>query len=83
MEFDHRTVVHTETYVSADGIHTDQVECLWSLLLPWIRKFRGLSRPGLEQAARTYGFFSLTESRSRTNSVAHRLRINQHLRQFE
>ena len=23
---------------------------------PWLRKFRGLSKPGLEQSVRTYGF---------------------------
>ena len=56
MEHDHRSVVHDEEYVSAEGVHTNQVECLWSLLQPWLAKFRGLSKPGLEQAARTYGF---------------------------
>jgi hypothetical protein len=43
-------------YVSTDGIHTNQTECLWSLIQPWLAKFRGLSKQGLEQAARTYGF---------------------------
>ena len=56
MEHDHRTVVHDEEYVSADGVHTNQAECFWSLLQPWLGKFRGLSKQGLEQAARTYGF---------------------------
>ena len=56
MERDHRTVVHDEEYVSASGVHTNQAECLWSLLQPWLAKFRGLSKLGLEQAARTYGF---------------------------
>ncbi len=37
----------------ADGIN--QVECPWSLLNPWLAKFRGLSKPGLEQSVRTYG----------------------------
>ncbi|PSQ17173.1 IS1595 family transposase, partial [Halobacteriales archaeon QS_8_69_26] len=53
---DHRTVLHEEEYVSADGVHTNQVECLWSIVQPWLRKFRGLSKQGLEQAARTFGF---------------------------
>jgi hypothetical protein len=44
MEHEHRTVVHDEEYVSADGVHTNQAECLWSLLLPWLGKFRGLSK---------------------------------------
>jgi hypothetical protein len=56
MEYDHRTVIHDERYVSPEGVHTNQVECLWSLVQPWLAKFRGLSKQGLEQAARTYGF---------------------------
>ena len=56
MEHDHRAVVHDEEYVSADVVHTNQAECLWSLLQPWLGEFRGLSKPSLEQAARTYGF---------------------------
>ena len=56
MEHDHRTVIHDEKYVSDDGVHTNQVECLWSLLQPWLAKFRGLSKQGLEQAGRTFGF---------------------------
>jgi hypothetical protein len=56
LERDHRTVVHDENYVSEAGVHTNQAGCLWSLLEPWIEKFRGLSKLGLEQAARTYGF---------------------------
>jgi hypothetical protein len=56
MEHDHRYVVHDDGYVSDEGVHTNQAECLWSLLQPWLAKFRGLSKQGLEQAARTYGF---------------------------
>ena len=56
MDHDHQTVLHNEEYVSEDGVHTNQAECLWSLLQPWLAKFRGLSKQGLEQAARTYGF---------------------------
>ncbi|WP_049998744.1 IS1595 family transposase [Halococcus sediminicola] len=55
MEHEHRTVVHDDEYVSEEGIHTNQVECLWSLVQPWLAKFRGLSKQGLEQAARTFG----------------------------
>jgi len=61
MEHDHRTVIHDDGYVSEEGVHMNQAECLWSLLQPWLAKFRGLSKLGLEQAARTYGFLrSLT-----------------------
>ena len=56
MKHDHRTVCHDDRYVSEDGVHTNQAECLWSLLQPWLAKFRGLSKQDLEQAARTYGF---------------------------
>ena len=56
MENEHRTVVHDDNYVSDEGVHTNQVECLWSLVQPWLAKFRGLSKPGLEQSVRTYGF---------------------------
>jgi len=55
MEFDHRIVVHDETYVSPEGVHINQVECLFSVVKPWLRKFRGLSKQGLEQAAHTFG----------------------------
>ena len=55
MEHEHRTVVHDDEYVSDDGVHTNQVECLWSLVQPWLAKFRGLSKQGLEQAAHTFG----------------------------
>jgi hypothetical protein len=50
-----RTVVHSEEFVTDDGVHINQVECLWSLLNPWLQKFRGLSKPGSEQTVRTYG----------------------------
>jgi hypothetical protein len=56
MDYNHRTVVHDDEYVSAEGVHTNQVECLWSLLQSWLAKFLGLSKQGLEGAARNYGF---------------------------
>jgi len=54
MEHDHRTVVHDERYVSEDGIYTNQAECLWSLLEPWIEKFHGLLQAGVISA--TFGY---------------------------
>lgn len=42
--------------VTDEGVHINQVECLWSLLNPWLQKFRGLSKPGLELSVRTDGF---------------------------
>jgi sugar lactone lactonase YvrE len=55
IEYDHQIVVHDETYVSPDGVHINQAECLFSLVQPWLRKFRVLSKQGLEQAAHTFG----------------------------
>jgi transposase-like protein len=55
MEFDHKIVVHDDTYVAPEGVHINQVECLFSLVKPWLRKFRGLSKHGLEQATHTFG----------------------------
>ena len=55
MSHEHRTVVHDEEYVSDEGVHTNQIECLWSLVQPWLAKFRGLSKPCLEQDAHTFG----------------------------
>ena len=51
-----KVVPHSEEFVTDDGAHVNQVECLWSLVDPWLQKFRGLSKPGLEQSVRTYGF---------------------------
>ncbi len=50
-----QTVVHPEEFVTDDGVHINQVECLWSLVNPWLQN-RGLSKPGLEQSVRPYGF---------------------------
>ena len=61
MEYEHRIVVHEEEFVTEDGVHTNQVECLWSVTEPWLKKFRGLSREGLQTAVHTFGFMrSLT-----------------------
>jgi len=56
MDYHHQYVVHDEGYVSDQGVHTNQAECLWSLLQPWLAKFRGLLQALLGEAARTYGF---------------------------
>ena len=55
IDFDHRTVVHKERYVSPEGVHVNQADCLFSVVQPWLRKFCGLSKQGLEQAAHTFG----------------------------
>ena len=44
MKHDHKIVIHDETYVSPERVHTNQVECLFSLVKPWLRKFHRLSK---------------------------------------
>ena len=34
MERDHRIVAHKERYVSPEGVHINQAECLFSLVQP-------------------------------------------------
>ena len=51
---DEKVVPHSEKFVIDDGIHVNQVECLWSLVTLWLQKFRGFSKPGLEQSVRTF-----------------------------
>jgi hypothetical protein len=68
---------YDEEYVSGDGVHTNQAECLWSLLQPWLAKFRGLSKQGLEQAARTYGFLrSLNLTRAPIHGLVDCIAVN-------
>ncbi len=51
-----KIVPHSDEFATGEGVHVNQVECLWSLVNPWLQKLLGLSKPGLEQSARTYGF---------------------------
>ena len=51
-----KVVPHSDEFVTDEGVYVNQVECFWSLVNPWLQKFRGLSKPGLEQSVRTYGF---------------------------
>jgi ribosomal protein S27AE len=77
MDHDHQTVCHDDEYVTDDGVTTNQVECLWSLIQPWLEKFRGLSKQGLEQAARSYGFLrSLNLSHAPIHGVIDCIAVN-------
>ncbi len=77
MEYEREIVVHDEEYVTDDGVHTNQVECLWSVIQPWLAKFRGLSKQGLEQAARTYGFLrSLNLANAPIHNVINCIAVN-------
>jgi hypothetical protein len=37
MEHEHKMVVHDDEFVTEDGVHTNQVECLWSVTEPWLK----------------------------------------------
>lgn len=47
--------LHPGEFVTDEGVHINQVEYRWSLVNPWLRKFRGLSKRGLEHSVRTTG----------------------------
>jgi len=40
IEYEHKIVVHDDEFVTEDGVHTNQVECLWSVIESWFQKFR-------------------------------------------
>jgi len=56
MEYDHKIVVHDDEFVTDEGVHTNQLECLWSIMNPWLKKFRGLSKDSMENAVQAFGF---------------------------
>ena len=37
---------HSEEFLTDEGVHVTQLECLWSLVNPWLQKFRDLSKSG-------------------------------------
>ena len=50
---------------------------LWEVLQQWLAKFRGLSKQGLEQAARTYGCLrSLTLPGVPIHGLVDRIAVN-------
>jgi hypothetical protein len=68
---------YDDEYVTDDGGTTNQVECLLSLIQPWLPKFRGLSKHGLEQAACSYGFLrSLNLSHAPIHEVIDCIAVN-------
>jgi transposase-like protein len=42
--YDHRTVKHSEEYVTEDGVHCNTAEAEWSVFKPWWRRFRGVAK---------------------------------------
>lgn len=47
-----KVVPHSQEFVIDEGVHVNQVECLWSLVNPWLQKFRGLSKPRVKYHGR-------------------------------
>ena len=45
--YNHKTVCHKENYVSATGVHTNNIESFWSCLKTHLRTMRGVSRKNL------------------------------------
>ena len=77
MEHDHRTVLHDEEYASAEGVHTNQAECLWSVLQPWLAKFHGLLQAKLGAGCSRLRVSPVAEPRQGTDPQPHRLRRRQ------
>ena len=71
MERDHRTVVHKERYVSPDGVHINQAECLFSLVHPWLRKFRGLLQARFGAGRSHLRYCSVTQLSRQIRRVNH------------
>ncbi len=40
-------------------VQINQAECLFPLIQPWLRKFHGVSKQGLEQTAHTFDIVPL------------------------
>ena len=62
MGHDHRTVFHDEEYVSAEGDHTNQAECLWSLMQPWLGKVPWPVQAGLGAGRSILGVYSVADT---------------------
>jgi len=42
--YQHRSVKHSEEYVSEEGAHCNTAESEWSIFKPWWRRFRGIAK---------------------------------------
>jgi len=54
MEHDHRTVIHDKGDPSEDGVHSNNAECLQSLITAMISEVPRPAKQDEERAARTY-----------------------------
>ena len=54
--YDHRTVKHSEEYVTEDGVHCNTAEAEWSVFRPWWRTFRGVAKRNAYRYLATYAY---------------------------
>jgi transposase-like protein len=53
---EHRSVKHSERYVSEEGAHCNTAESEWSIFKPWWRSFRGIAKRHLYLYLNEYSF---------------------------
>lgn len=54
--YDHRTVKHSEEYVTEEGVHCNTAEAEWSVFKPWWRNFRGVAKRHIHLYLTQYEF---------------------------
>jgi transposase-like protein len=62
--YDHRTVKHSEEYVTEEGVHCNTAEGEWSIFKPWWRRFRGVAKRHLYLYLTQYAFARTYRERS-------------------
>lgn len=63
--YQHRSVKHSEEYVSEEGAHCNMAEGEWSLFKPWWRRFRGIAKRYLHLYLSHHSFRRTYRDRSR------------------
>ncbi len=54
--YDHRTVNHSQAYVTAEGVHCNTAEAEWSIFRPWWAQFRGVAKRHFHLYLAQYSF---------------------------
>ena len=63
--YQHRSVKHSEEYVSEEGAHCNTAESEWSIFKPWWRRFRGIAKRYLHLYLSHHSFRRTYRDRSR------------------
>jgi len=63
--YQHRSVRHSEEYVSEEGAHCNTAESEWSIFKPWWRRFRGIAKRYLHLYLSHHSFRRTYRDRSR------------------